>query len=83
MLFQNNSGDMPLLNLPCVCMEQPATGKAFCKEHCEMLEKENPNLPTKLREFLEFIGMLTFIKFINHTLHHCCVDVPEAEFCCC
>ena len=46
-----------LLNLPDVCTNWPAKGKAFCADHCSFLHKEAPNVPCDLREFLKYCGM--------------------------
>lgn len=45
-----------MLNLPDVCTDSPVRGKAFCQDHCDLLEKEAPDVPTDLREFLKFCG---------------------------
>ena len=42
---------IPLVNLPDVCTEQPMPGKAFCSDHCAIVEKHN--IPTGLRDFLK------------------------------
>ena len=44
---------IPALNMPDVCTNAPVHGKAFCKHHCEVLERRTPPIPTGLREFLE------------------------------
>ena len=39
--------------MPDVCTATPVHGKAFCKEHSELLEKQEPSIPTDLRGFLK------------------------------
>lgn len=40
--------------VPNVCTEEPATGKAFCVQHCAAVEKLN--IPTDLRPFIKYCG---------------------------
>ena len=47
---------VPGINLPNVCTAPPGHGKAFCHEHCELLESQAPNVPTGLRDFLKYCG---------------------------
>ena len=47
---------MPTLNLPDVCTESPAHGKAFCPSHCVLLEEKAPGVPIGLRDFLKYSG---------------------------
>ena len=49
---------IPSLHLPDVCTEAPLYGKAFCLEHCKLLEKSAPDVPTGLRDFLKYSGAL-------------------------
>ena len=49
---------MPTLNLPDVCTESPAHGKAFCTSHCALLEEKAPGVPIGLRDFLKYSGAL-------------------------
>ena len=44
---------IPALNMLDVCTNAPMHGKAFCKEHCDMLERQTVPIPTGLREFLK------------------------------
>ena len=52
-----------MLNLPDVCTESPAHGQAFCHEHCEFLQQQAPDVPTGLRDFLQFCGALNDSKY--------------------
>ena len=47
---------IPALNLPDVCTSSPERGKAFCTEHCLLLQRDAPDVPLELREFLKFCG---------------------------
>ena len=49
---------IPTLNLPDVCTNAPLHGKAFCKQHCQVLEQQKPPIPTDLRGFLEYCGTM-------------------------
>ena len=40
--------------VPNVCTRAPVSGKAFCKDHCQLLEKSQ--VPTGLRPFIKFCG---------------------------
>ena len=40
--------------VPNVCTQEPATGKAFCVQHCGVLEREG--IPTALRTFIRYCG---------------------------
>ena len=42
--------------MPDVCTASPVRGKAFCQDHCTLLGREVPDVPTDLREFLKFCG---------------------------
>jgi hypothetical protein len=42
---------MPLLNYPNVCTAPSSYGKAFCKEHCDVVEKAG--YPSDIRAFLQ------------------------------
>ena len=57
--MQNTVANLPSLNLPDVCVASPVHGKAFCQEHCELLECQQPPIPTGLREFLKHCGTLS------------------------
>ena len=51
---QHCIADLPNLNLPDVCTDTPLRGKAFCKDHCSVLEEKG--IPTGLKEFLRYCG---------------------------
>ena len=57
-------GNFPLVNLPETCATEPLTGHAFCKRHVHYIKELNKSLPeqkkipTKLRDFLRFCGVL-------------------------
>lgn len=51
---QHCIADLPNLNLPDVCTDSPLRGKAFCKDHCSVLEEKG--IPTGLKEFLKYCG---------------------------
>ena len=38
-----------LLSLPDVCKLAPVHGKAFCAQHCKVMEKHSPPIPTDIR----------------------------------
>ena len=40
--------------VPNVCTQEPATGKAFCVQHCCVFEREG--IPTDLRPFIRYCG---------------------------
>ena len=44
---------IPNLNLPDVCTSTSAYASAFCREHCELLNREAPAIKTNLKEFLQ------------------------------
>ena len=52
---------MPALSLPDVCTASPERGKAFCHEHCELLQCDAPHVPLGLKDFLKFCGVHTGI----------------------
>ena len=54
--LQNIVPGIPTLSLPDVCTASPVRGKAFCLDHCKLLEKEAPQVPQGLREFLSYCG---------------------------
>lgn len=43
-----------IADLPDVCTDTPLRGKAFCKDHCSVLEEKG--IPTGLKEFLRYCG---------------------------
>jgi hypothetical protein len=45
-----------LVNFPNVCTNETLPGKAFCAAHCKFCEERNPPIPTKLRDFLKYVG---------------------------
>ena len=49
---------IPALTLPDVCTLSPLPGKAFCAEHTKVLEEHSPPIPTDIRGFLSFCGVL-------------------------
>ncbi len=49
--------EIPHLHLPDVCTESPLPRKAFCREHCQFLKENAPEIPTGLREFLKYSGV--------------------------
>lgn len=50
---------IPNLNLPDVCTSTPAYASAFCREHCELLNREAPAIKTNLKEFLQHCNTTT------------------------
>ncbi|XP_064381941.1 uncharacterized protein LOC135330880 [Halichondria panicea] len=50
------SDGIPALNLPDVCTNSPIRNKAFCEEHCLLLQNEAPDVPIDLRQFLKYCG---------------------------
>ena len=44
---------IPALAMPDVCTNSPLPGKAFCQDHCKVLEAKTPPIPTDLRGFLQ------------------------------
>ena len=40
------------MSLPDVCTASPVRGKAFCANHCSLLEKEASEVPSGLKDFL-------------------------------
>ena len=54
---QTTAGGLTL-SLPNVCTASPLRGKAFCKDHCSLLEKEASHVPTGLKEFLHYCHAL-------------------------
>ena len=46
--------DLPALNMPDVCTASPVHKQAFCLEHCQLLQKQTPPVPTDLHSFLQF-----------------------------
>jgi hypothetical protein len=56
-LFQQSVEDIPALNLPDVCTMSPERGKAFCRQHCELLQRDAPDVPLGLKDFLKFCGV--------------------------
>ena len=55
-LLQRSVRGIPALNLPDVCTASPERNKAFCSEHCQVLNRDAPNVPTGLKDFLKFCG---------------------------
>lgn len=49
---------IPALTLPDVCTLSPLPGKAFCAQHTKVLEEHSPPIPTDIRGFLSFCGVL-------------------------
>ena len=49
-MFQETHQDMLGKAFPPICTAKPEYGKAFCTEHCKLME--NAGQPTKLKEFL-------------------------------
>ena len=49
--------DLPLINYPDVCTEQPAYGSAFCPEHKSFIEENYEGIPTTVRGFLKYCGL--------------------------
>ena len=54
--MQQISDGIPALNLPDVCTNSPIHNKAFCEEHCLLLQNEAPDVPIDLRQFLKYCG---------------------------
>lgn len=80
---------MPALNLPDVCTASPARGKAFCHEHCELLQHDAPHVPLGLKDFLKFCGVHTgipnFVYIDSHELIDKCGPTTKGQlgFCLC
>jgi len=51
--------NIPSLHLPDVCTESPVPGKAFCSDHCSLLKSHAPDVPTGLRDFLKYTGVMS------------------------
>ena len=49
---------IPNLKLPDVCTNSPLHNKAFCQDHCQLLNSRAPHIPTGLRDFLKHAGAL-------------------------
>ena len=49
---------MPKLNLPDVCNEAPLYGQAFCASHCTFLKEQAPAVPTGLKDFFKYCGVV-------------------------
>jgi hypothetical protein len=62
--MQNIVPGIPNLSLPDVCTASPVRGKAFCLDHCKLLEKEAPLIPQGLQEFLSYCGKQTAGEFV-------------------
>ena len=60
-----------MLSLPDVCTEPPAHGQAFCDEHCKFLQQQAPDVPTGLRDFLRFCGVLNDGKYLIVNVYNC------------
>ena len=56
--YQVTVKGIPTLNLPDVCTKSPMPGKAFCHDHCALLQSTAPDVPTDLRKFLKYAGAL-------------------------
>ena len=78
--------EIPHLHLPDVCTESPLPRKAFCQEHCQLLEKHAPQIPTGLREFLKYSGVtkednggvkLCNIYYYTHHYNSCCLIISS------
>ena len=54
--IQQGVQGIPALNLPDVCTASPERNKAICSEHCQLLNRDAPNVPTGLKDFLKFCG---------------------------
>ena len=54
--LENAHNAVPGISFPNVCTAPPAHGKAFCHEHCKLLESRAPDVPTGLRDFLKYCG---------------------------
>lgn len=57
--IQHCVADIPNLGLPDVCTATPLRGKAFCADHCQILQEQAPDVPTDLRAFLKYCGVST------------------------
>lgn len=53
LFFQYIVEQIPSLAMPDVCTNVPVHGKAFCHDHCRILEAQTPPVPTDLRGFLK------------------------------
>ena len=49
---------IPQLHLPDVCTESPIRGRAFCSSHCKFIEENYAHVPTGLKEFLKYCGII-------------------------
>ena len=65
---QTATGGFSGLNLPDVCTNSPVHGKAFCPDHCALLGREAPDVPTDLHKFLKFCGSKANCLSISFTL---------------
>ena len=70
LFLQNCVAAIPNLNLPDVCTASPERGKAFCKDHCALLQDKVPDVPLGLKEFLKYCGTST-CKYCGTSVHVC------------
>ena len=75
-LYQNCVGAIPNLNLPDVCTATPQRGQAFCKDHCILIKKDVPDVPTGLREFIKYCrsgkhDLMSFQGLYNNVICIC------------
>ena len=68
--LQNCVAQIPNLNLPDVCTLSAERGKALCREHCQLLEAQAPEVPTGLRDFLKYCGASQAGEYSVHGLLH-------------
>ena len=57
--------EIPALSMPDVCTNQPAPGKAFCTEHSQLLQSQSPPIPTELRSFLKYCGIIKGMSIVH------------------
>ena len=58
---------IPQLHLPDVCTESPIRGRAFCSSHCKFIEENYAHVPTGLKEFLKYCGIIpAFLEYTNY-----------------
>ena len=77
-----------------MCTASPERGKAFCMEHCTLLQRDAPTVPTDIKEFLKFCGAhtgmieytvaninkyLCWIAFFGMMLHLHGYDIGDEE----
>ena len=62
----------PQLNFPDVCTNEPQPLKAFCLQHCQLATEKN--VPTSLRDYLQYKGKNGVYMFVSYTGNHSFVE---------